>query len=124
MKVGPEADKFGRFLVEKLRDEAIDFHDGLVAARWKSPSLQELQSALSGLSDEQRTIARRCFMAGIDSGLASFLAALELAHETRSGIVVVVDGEDVAEQSDGLAGELWSDEGWLKRYSRHPLAVD
>lgn len=123
MRVGPQADKFGRFLVEKFRDEGLDFYDGLAASRWKSPSLQELQFALTSLSDEQRNIVRHCVIAALDSGLGNFLGALELAHETGDGIEVLVDGENVVNQSDGLAGELWSDRGWLKKYSRHSEVI-
>ena len=32
-------DKFGKFLVENLRDKGIDFAEGLLKSHWKAPSL-------------------------------------------------------------------------------------
>ena len=32
----------------------------------------------------------------------------------------MVDGKPVAELSDGLHGEIFGDEGWIVRFSKHP----
>eukprot|EP00475_Leptophrys_vorax_P023963 TRINITY_DN32978_c1_g1_i1.p1 TRINITY_DN32978_c1_g1~~TRINITY_DN32978_c1_g1_i1.p1 ORF type:complete len:103 (-),score=12.38 TRINITY_DN32978_c1_g1_i1:394-702(-) len=56
MKAGPEADKFGAFLMAKFRDAAIDHADALLAAHWKAPGLQSLQNDLRQLSPEQTQI--------------------------------------------------------------------
>lgn len=124
MRVGPEADKFGAFLMANLRDKAIDFFDGLALGRWKSPRMQPLQTALAALTPEQRAVARRCVLAAVDAGLHDFLFALGDAHDRGEGIAVLVDGHNVAEQSDGLHGELFTGEGWFARHSRHGEPAD
>ena len=117
--MGPEADRFGAFVMANLRDKAIDFFDGLSCGRWKSARTQPLQAALAAMTFEQRAVVRRCVIAAVDAGLHDFLFALGEVHDRTKGIAVLVDGRNVAEQSDGLHGELFSDDGWFARHSRH-----
>lgn len=119
MKSGPQADKFGAFLMAKLRDATIDHADALLAAHWKAPGLQSLQDELRRLTPEQRDIVRRCVVTAVDSGLHDFLFALSEEHDAGDKIVVLVDGQNVAAQSDGLHGEPFTDEGWFVRFSKH-----
>ncbi|HEY1379830.1 MAG TPA: hypothetical protein VGF55_23710 [Gemmataceae bacterium] len=103
----------------KFRDAAIDYADGLLAAHWKAPGLKALQADLGRLTTEQRAIVRRCVIAAVDSGLHDFLFALGEEHDAGTGIAVVVDGQDIAAQSDGLHGEPYGDKGWFARFSKH-----
>jgi len=112
-------DKFGEFVVIKLRDAAIDRADGLLAARWKTPELQDLQAELGQLTPEQQAVVRRCVIAAVDAGLHDFLFALQEEHDAGAGVAVMVDGKPVAAASDGLQGEPCSDQGWFARFSQH-----
>jgi hypothetical protein len=119
MRVGAQADQFGAFLVVKLRDSAIDHADALLAARWKAPGLQSLQTDLRRLTPEQRAVVRRCVIAAVDSGLHDLLFALGEQHDAGGTIAVVVDGRDIAAQSDGLHAEPYGEDGWFARFSKH-----
>jgi hypothetical protein len=119
MKVGPQGDQFGAFVVANFRDRALDFFDGLARGHWKSARTQPLQAALARMTPEQRAVVRRCVQAAVDSGLHDFLFALGEEYDRGQGIVVLVTGHNVAEQSDGLHGELFGDDGWLVRHSKH-----
>lgn len=112
-------DKFGELVATKLRDAAIDHADALLTAYWKAPALQKLQSELRRLSPEQKALVRRCVVEAVDSGIHDFLFALGVAHDLEKGIAVVVDGENVAALSDGLHGEMFTDDGWYARFSKH-----
>jgi hypothetical protein len=112
-------DKFGAFVVAKLRDSAIDHADALLASHWKSPGLQPLQTDLQRLSSDQRAIVRRCVIEAVDAGLHNFLFALQEEHDSGAEIAVVVDGHPVAAQSDGLHGQPYTAEGWFARFSKH-----
>ncbi len=120
MKCGPAANKFGEFLVRNLWDESVEFFDRLARGRWKTPALRQLQEDLAAFSPEQRAIVRQCVLQSLGAGLHRFLFALGEAHESGQGIAVVVDGVDVAGQSDGLHGETFGPDGWMARYSKHP----
>jgi hypothetical protein len=119
MRLGPQADRFGAFVIASFRDEALDFFDGLARGHWKSTRVQELQAALTAMTPEQRAVVRRCVLASIDAGLHEFLFALTEGHDREGSISVLVEGLNVANQSDGLHGELYGDSGWLVRHSKH-----
>ena len=119
MKCGPEANKFGEFLVKHLHDETVEYFDRLAVGKWKSPATQPLQNELAKLSPKQRELVRRCILQSLRSGMHQFLFALGEAHDFNRGIAVVVDGVNIAEQSDGLQGEMFGDDGWLAKYSKH-----
>ena len=55
MKALPSVDKFGKFIVENLRDKGIDFAEGLLRRHWKAPSLLEMQNEIANLNDTQKT---------------------------------------------------------------------
>ncbi|WP_439621572.1 hypothetical protein [Gemmata sp.] len=117
-------DKFGEFVVTKLRDAVIDHADGLLVAHWKAPGLQALQADLRRLTAEQRAIVRRCVIEAVDRGLHDFLFALQEEHDAGSAVSVVVDGQPVAAESDGLHGEPYTIDGWYARFSKHGTHPD
>lgn len=124
MTAEPEANKFGEFLMVHLRDEAIDQFDRLVAGEDKS-SLA-LSAVLSQLTPELKAAVRRAVVGSLDYGLHAFLFTLSAIADRDDEdeielpqVIVTVDGENVAGQSDGLHGELFGDDGWLATFSRH-----
>lgn len=118
----PEVDKFGKFLVNSLRDGALDFFDGLARGDWKSSSTQDLQASLASLTTDQREIVRQCVATCVDYGMHNFLMALGESLFTKEGVQVRVDGKDVAELSDGLEAEPCGTDGWIAKFSKYPLA--
>ena len=83
------------------------------------PRRHHLRNDLARLTPEQRDTARRAVIEALDHGLHDFLLALSESPAVGAGIAVVVDGRNVAEQSDGLHGELFGDSGWFAKFSRH-----
>src|SRR5437879_2049811 len=109
--------RFGQFLMENLRDKAIQSYDGLAKGHWKAPSLQQIQRDLKTLDKSQLAITRRSLVTAMDHGIHDFLFALqELADYD---IQVIVRGKNIAEISDGLHGELFGDEGWRAKFSAY-----
>lgn len=112
-------EKFGNFIMTRFRDPAIDHIDGLLVGHWKGPMYQALHSQLARLTPEQRELVRRVVISSIDVGLHDFLFAIGEAHDFKEGIAVVVDGQDIVTLSDGLQGELFLEDGWFARFSKH-----
>jgi hypothetical protein len=117
-------DKFGRFVMENLRDRCIDDCDRLSAAQWKAPRVQALQSALATFSTEQAAVMRRCFVACIDTAIHDFLFKLQERADFEDDIQVLVDGANVVGLSDGIHGESFGEDGWQARFSRFGQAPD
>jgi len=115
MKALPPVDKFGKFIVENLRDKGIDFAEGLLRKQWKSPSLNDMQNEIATLNDTQKTAFIKAVVQTIDGAMHDFLFALQETND----IQILVDGQNIVELSDGINGEAYSDEGWFSKYSRH-----
>lgn len=111
--------KFGQFLMANLRDPGIEYYDHLAKKHWKAPGLQKLQHDLDKLADDQKATVRRCVVSAIDHALHDFLFKLHEIADFDNDIQVHVDGQNIAAISDGLAGELFSDEGWMAKYSNY-----
>jgi hypothetical protein len=115
-----ELEKFRRLVITSLRDSGIKHFDRLAVGHWKAPSLKNRQAELAKLTDEQRMVTRRCVVNCLDNALHDFLFALVEANDFDKGITLVVDGKNLAEISDGLHGEPFTDEGWIARFSEFP----
>lgn len=109
--------KFGKFIVENMRDKGIEFYDKLAQDLWKAPSLKLLQEDLKQFNEEQLLIIRQCIVASIDNSVHDFLFALQESSDMNKDVQVVVDGHDVGKLSDGLQGELYTKDGWYSKYS-------
>jgi hypothetical protein len=112
----PAVDKSGKLIVNRLRDNAIKHFDLLATQHYAAPGLKPLQGDLASLTKEQRNIVRRCVISSIDNALHGFLFGLVEANDADEGITVIVDGQNIAELSDGLHGEQFTDEGWIAKF--------
>ncbi len=88
----------------------------LESGKIRSPSKQELISQLSEFSDEQKTVIRKLLTECVDCGVHDLLFAIE---EEKQDITVLVDGENIANESDGLNGEIFTEDGWFEKYSEY-----
>jgi hypothetical protein len=115
MKAIPPVDKFGKFIVENLRDKGINFAVGLLERHWKAPSLLEMQNEIANLSNTQKRAFIKAITQTIDGAMHDFLFALQEIND----IQILVDGQNIVELSGGIHGEAYSDEGWFAKYSRY-----
>ena len=119
MKALTPVDKFGKFIVENLRDKGIDFAEGLLNRQWKAPGLQELQNEIANLNDYQKAAFMKAITESIDEAMHGFLFALQEQADFDNDIQILVDGQNIVELSDGIHGEAYSEEGWYAKYSRY-----
>lgn len=119
-----ELDIFGQFIMKNLRDNAIDQFDGLARGHWKAPGLAKLQKDLTTFTPEQLAIIRRTVVESIDTGVHDFLFSLQENLDFDNNIQIHVEGKNIAELSDGLHGELFTEDGWKAKYSVHGEAPE
>ena len=117
-------DKFGTLLMSYFRDRGIMHHLWLEAGDVKAPSLKPLQDALQKMSTDQQQVVRRCVALAIDDCLHDLLVGFQESHDLKKGIEVFADGENVAELSGMLHGEIFGENGWIKRFSKYPPCED
>lgn len=110
-------DKFGRALVQNVRDEAISDWAMIVSGQMISERAQEVRDRLSTLSTEQQHAVTSLVPEVVDTVLHHLLRFLE--EEVDVEVAVNADGGRVPslrDVSDGLPGELYTDEGWIARF--------
>ena len=56
--------------------------------------------------------------ASIDAAIHDFLFAIEEQADFENDIQIIVNEDNIVEMSDGLQGELFTQDGWLEKYSK------
>ena len=111
-------DKFGEFIVVNLRDKAIENAEMLLENGSKSPQTKILQDELSTFNAAQKAIVANTVKASIDAAIHDFLFAIEEQADFENDIQIIVNEDNIVEMSDGLQGELFTQDGWLEKYSK------
>lgn len=116
-------DKLGEMLIRCLRDKSIEQHDMLLAGKLRGKYIEDLQTRVTSLSIEQRSLLREVVVDVLDVALHDVLFGFQDAHDRELGIEIVVDGVNAAELSDGLQGEPLGPEGWIAKFSKFPGGI-
>ncbi|MDC1142375.1 hypothetical protein OAU50_04735 [Planctomycetota bacterium] len=114
-------ERLGKVLVANVRDKAIEKYENIVAGQLKSPPAVTLHDKLKRFSGSELEAVREAVVGAIDDVLHHLLFAAEehdedfaiLARNAKDALV------NVATVSDGLPGELYSEDGWISKYSRY-----
>ena len=114
-----ELDIAGKFIMKHFRDNALSKLDALIEGKLKAPGLLSLQSSIVSLESEEKEILKKACVESLDSGLHNFLFALQEAYDNNENIKFLVNGQNIAELSDGLQGELFTEDGWFSKYSAY-----
>ena len=109
-------EKFGRLIAEELRDSALNKCLDIESGWGASVEMKGMSSSFSELSEEQRVFVRKLVTECVDTGIHDFLFALE---EQKHGVKITVNGDDIGGHSDGLQGEIFTEDGWFEKYSQH-----
>ena len=112
-------DKFGAFIVQNVRDKALEQSKMLFEGRLQAKAIADLQAEIAALPDHQKRLLARVVRDVIDTALHDLLFSLQDAHDRKLGIEVFVDGENVAELSGMLNGEHLGEGGWIERFSQY-----
>ncbi|MGF1689578.1 hypothetical protein L4C36_23500 [Photobacterium japonica] len=109
-------DIFGQLIAKDLRDSALERCLDILQEKVKSKDCLDIHNGLSDLSDEQLSVVRRLVTHCIDTGIHDFLFAVD---ELQDEMPVSVNAEEIAKESDGLQGEIFTDDGWFAKYSKY-----
>ncbi len=118
-------DYFGKALMQSVRDESIEQWDMIITGRMKSITARKIQSIFTSFSEEQVGIVNQIVPEIVDTTLHYLLWTLE--QEMSINIAVEVDGgiiPSIRDVSDGLAGELYTEDGWIARFSSYPSLME
>ena len=111
-------DNFGEVLMRSVRDRTISNWDKILNGKMKGLSAQQVMEKTEEFSEEQKEILKWIIPKIVDVGLHNFLAMIEEYEDIN--VEVVTNGErgNIRELSDGLAGELYTEDGWISKFSK------
>ncbi|NQX63732.1 epimerase [Paenibacillus qinlingensis] len=111
-------DTFGEILIKKVRDLTIHNWDCIIDGEMKGQRSKEIREKLSFFNDEQVGVFKELFPMVVDSTIHHLLWTLE--EEDGLELFVEVDQKvnRIRDISDGLAGELYTEDGWIMRFSK------
>lgn len=106
---------FGKEFITSTRDRSIQHLESLLKQEIKAPSLQGVQHKISLMDVEEKELLHLLGMMIVDNTLFNVLMMFE---ELEDKLTLLAYHENIVESSDGLAGELFTDAGWISKFSQ------
>ena len=109
-------EQFGRNLMEEVRDSALTRFNKIKFGEFRSQDALRLHEKIHALDQSSIKVIDDLVLDIIDSTIFEFLRAAEEGCFR----IATDETEDISSISDGLMGELFSDKGWIRLYSKFP----
>jgi hypothetical protein len=110
-------DRFGELLMKKVRDEAITDWMMMIDGRMKGDTANKVRELLGNVSEADRLLIMQLIPGVVDTVLHHLLWTAEQESDLRIGIRIDDAIEELRDISDGLPGELYTENGWISRFS-------
>lgn len=107
-------DDFGSATMRMVRDRSIDKFEKIRSGTLKSQRAIELHNLLSAFDEQQKKVIETLIIESIDNTIFNFLFMFEEDEDKK----IVVSDVNINEISDGLSGELFTEDGWISRFSQ------
>lgn len=112
-------DKFGRLLMAEVRDRSIRQWTKIAEGGMRGEEALRLHERFSQMSTYDQDIAMTLTPEIVDIVLHNLLAMLEQEEDLELSLRLEDEtAPSLRDASDGLCGELYSDEGWIARFSK------
>ena len=111
--------QFGKDFVKSVRDNSLFVFEGTVSGHMKSTSDRKLHEAINNLKNEDVELIRQIVYKMVDSTIHNTLFFFEQDIDDWKISNSEKDVTSLADISDGLCGELYSQEGWIEKYSEY-----
>lgn len=107
-------DEFGKIFINEVRDSTIYSIDNMINGSMKGKTTQEIKEKFLDLSDKHIDVIKWLVPKIVDISLHNMLFTIEQYDE----IELLFNQENLKNTSDGLAGELYTEDGWINRFSK------
>lgn len=105
---------FGQIFINEIRDNTIDIFEKMFDGRMKGLTAQNVQEKITIFNERQKNTVLWILSRAVDQCMHNMLFMIE-DHEE---IDLLYNAENIAEKSDGLSGELYTEDGWIEKYSK------
>ncbi|MGZ3759795.1 MAG: hypothetical protein ACXVAY_12940 [Mucilaginibacter sp.] len=114
-------ESFGKEIIDNLRDASIDEYLAIKNGEMKSLDAQNIFKIYTSIDKVHHDKVDVIVLNIIDRVLNNALWMFEQSKAfTISEKGLIDPKEDIVEISDGLSGELYSEDGWIEKYSKFP----
>ena len=107
--------EFGKILITEVRDGTIDSMNKMIDGTMKGTIDKLIRKKISILDKEQIEVLKWLIPEIVDFSLDSML----FMFEGHPDLQLVFQGVDLKEVSDGLSGELYTEDGWIQKFSKY-----
>ncbi len=104
---------FGEKLINEVRDRTIRRFDMRITGKMRDENSQKLFKEVSELDENCIRLISRIIPQVVDLSIHNMLCMFEENPEME----IQVENECINKISDGLAGELYTEDGWIQRFS-------
>jgi hypothetical protein len=117
-----ELDEFGKEYMHQVRDRVITKYLMIKSGKMKAPEDQFLHKQLLKLNPDQLKLVDQVVLDVIETQLHHCMFMFEASAAWAIVNKDSAEGTDLdhlAQVSDGLAGELYSSDGWIEKFSKY-----
>lgn len=107
--------EFGVTLMASVRDRSISKLEQAQSGTLKGTSGKILSDSFTQFNNEQQKIIKKIIIEFIDNTIFNTLSMFEEEDNKK----ILVHGVDINEISDGLCGELFTEDGWISQFSKY-----
>ncbi|CVI70143.1 hypothetical protein NDGK_01769 [Clostridiales bacterium CHKCI001] len=107
--------EFGKMLITEVRDWTIGSMNKMIDGTMKGTTAELIKKNISILDKEQIEVLKWLIPEIVDFSLDSML----FMFEGYPDLQLVFRGVDLKELSDGLSGELYTEDGWIQKFSEY-----
>ena len=107
--------EFGKILIKEVRDNVINSMNESIDGKRKGIAAQLIKKKIAILNEEQIEVLKELILEIVDCSLDSMLFMIEGDPELQ----LIFQGVDLKEVSDGLSGELYTEDGWIQKFSEY-----
>ena len=118
-------DIFGDLVVQSVRDATFSQFEKIKDGKLRSKSAKLLHEKIANFKPEEMEALKSVVLDTIDSTLHHFLWLFEQNEEYD--IVRYIEEKkkpvSLRDISDGLCGELYTEDGWIEKFSKYPPSI-
>lgn len=111
-------DVFGKVLITEVRDRSISDFDMILDGKMKGITAKTIKEEMKGFSKQQIEVIKWLIPKVVDVNLNHLLEMIESINYINVQVILENCKYCVKELSDGLSGELYTEEGWIYKFSK------
>jgi hypothetical protein len=111
-------DALGQFLMKQVRDPAIGHLDSVISGQMQHALSRRFRSDLKALGPGCQAVVEQLIPIAVDTVLFELLVTVEQSSSIDLVVTDLQKRESARDISDGLAGELYTEDGWIERFSQ------